>query len=43
MLGGPGLATPGKILKYRVSEMLFPAFGLGDDILKNSEGYETSF
>ena len=38
-LGGSGGLPPEEILKYRVSEMLFPAFW--DDILKNSEGYET--
>ena len=36
----PGLA-PVKILKYRISEMLFPAFW--DDILKNSEVMKRHF
>ena len=40
-LGGSGGLPARKILKSKVSEMLFHAFW--DGILKNSEGYETSF
>ena len=38
--GSPGACSPGKILKYRVPEMPFPAFW--GETLENSEAYKTS-
>ena len=39
-IGGPGACSRGKILKYRVPEMPFPAFW--GETLENSEAYKSS-